>query len=265
MSLTISAATPTLTLTDTTASAKSFEVVVDGNIVDFRESSIVGSKSGLWIDLASVPDNTTGGIKTAQINVGDNPAGNEGTSRVEITSRRAEENILRLSGMAGQTGAFLKGYKVGSVEAYFIIDAGGAFQHDVSQGSYQAFGMFTGGGVNVVGQITRINTNLPQYNSGVLMGIIGGPTAPLYITQPTSEDTVPALIFQPRWEGAGYNFLEFRRANGVLKWAVDNFGRFDVLDAHAYQVNGVSGVDGTFTTADAKTVTVTKGIITSIT
>ncbi len=36
------------------------------------------------------------------------------------------------------------------------------------------------------------------------------------------------------------------------------------FDAEAYKVDGTAGVDGTFTTADGKTVTVTKGIITSI-
>lgn len=36
------------------------------------------------------------------------------------------------------------------------------------------------------------------------------------------------------------------------------------LDADAYSVGGAAGVDGTFTTADSKTVTVTKGIITQI-
>jgi len=39
----------------------------------------------------------------------------------------------------------------------------------------------------------------------------------------------------------------------------------DLLDAVlGFQVNGVAGVDGSFTSADGKTVTVTKGIITSI-
>lgn len=39
----------------------------------------------------------------------------------------------------------------------------------------------------------------------------------------------------------------------------------DLLDAVlGFQVNGVAGVDGSFTTVDGKTVTVTKGIITSI-
>lgn len=33
----------------------------------------------------------------------------------------------------------------------------------------------------------------------------------------------------------------------------------------SYQINGVSGVSGTFTTVDSKTVTVTHGLITSIT
>jgi hypothetical protein len=38
----------------------------------------------------------------------------------------------------------------------------------------------------------------------------------------------------------------------------------DAFDANSFKVAGVDGVDGTFTTVDGKTVTVTKGIITSI-
>ena len=34
--------------------------------------------------------------------------------------------------------------------------------------------------------------------------------------------------------------------------------------AGAYHVNGTSGVSGTFTTVDGKTITITKGIVTSI-
>lgn len=51
----------------------------------------------------------------------------------------------------------------------------------------------------------------------------------------------------------------------LYRSAVDVLKTDDLLDAVlGFQVNGVAGVDGTFESADGKTVTVTKGIITSI-
>ncbi len=47
-------------------------------------------------------------------------------------------------------------------------------------------------------------------------------------------------------------------------YKLDVVGDINIPSANAYNVNGVPGVSGTFLTADAKTVTVTKGIITNI-
>lgn len=58
--------------------------------------------------------------------------------------------------------------------------------------------------------------------------------------------------------GADRDVNLYRGAANVLKTD-------DLLDAVlGFQVNGVAGVDGTFTSDDGKTITVTKGIITSI-
>lgn len=60
--------------------------------------------------------------------------------------------------------------------------------------------------------------------------------------------------------------------DGILTYMEDE-GRFDFdqdidvtgnIDADTYSVAGAAGADGTFTTVDLKTVTVVKGIITSI-
>ena len=56
---------------------------------------------------------------------------------------------------------------------------------------------------------------------------------------------------------AAYDVNLYRSAVDVLKTD-------DLFDAVGFKAAGVAGVDGSFTTADAKTVTVTKGIITSI-
>lgn len=52
-------------------------------------------------------------------------------------------------------------------------------------------------------------------------------------------------------------------AVGVVKITDAAAGR-GTLDAAGYQVGGVAGADGTFTTTDGKTATVTKGLITSL-
>jgi len=49
---------------------------------------------------------------------------------------------------------------------------------------------------------------------------------------------------------------------GTVNYHLDVVG--DINTSTVYRVGGVAGVDGTFTTVDLKTVTVTKGIITSI-
>lgn len=46
--------------------------------------------------------------------------------------------------------------------------------------------------------------------------------------------------------------------------AADVLKTDDAFDAASFKVGGVAGVDGNFTTVDGKTVTVTKGIVTSI-
>jgi len=69
------------------------------------------------------------------------------------------------------------------------------------------------------------------------------------------------------------DYLKIFGASGLILGADVNLYRSaanvvktdDLLDAVlGFQVNGVAGVDGSFTSADGKTVTVTKGIITSI-
>jgi len=69
------------------------------------------------------------------------------------------------------------------------------------------------------------------------------------------------------------NYLKIFGAGGLIIGADTNLYRSaanvlrtdDLLDAVlGFQVNGVAGDDGSFTSADGKTVTVTKGIITSI-
>lgn len=61
--------------------------------------------------------------------------------------------------------------------------------------------------------------------------------------------------------GSGAKLLADFQVGGVSKASIDNAGKFNAL---SYSVNGTAGASGSFTTADAKTVTVTNGLITSI-
>lgn len=58
----------------------------------------------------------------------------------------------------------------------------------------------------------------------------------------------------------------FFRKTTALKFTINSSGIISAgyCDAATYKVGGVAGVDGTFTTVDLKTVTVSKGIITAI-
>ena len=68
-----------------------------------------------------------------------------------------------------------------------------------------------------------------------------------------------------QFDGTNWNFSGKMGVNTISpSYALDVNGDINISSASAYYVGTVAGVSGTFTTADAKTVTVVKGIITSI-
>lgn len=67
-----------------------------------------------------------------------------------------------------------------------------------------------------------------------------------------------------RFNGATASFPALKRAATALQVRLADDSDFASITASAYSVGATAGVDGTFTTVDLKTVTVTKGIITSI-
>ena len=63
---------------------------------------------------------------------------------------------------------------------------------------------------------------------------------------------------------AGTPVLGFARTSDTVARISNGGSGRATLDAAGYQVGGVAGADGTFTTTDGKTATVTKGLITSL-
>jgi hypothetical protein len=66
-----------------------------------------------------------------------------------------------------------------------------------------------------------------------------------------------------RW-GATSSFPALKRSSAELQVRLADDSAYAQVDALGYSAGGAAGASGTFTTADAKTVTVTNGIITSI-
>ena len=99
-------------------------------------------------------------------------------------------------------------------------------------------------------------------NGNVGIGITA-PTAKLHIVG--SADTQQLIVKANATQTT--NLAEFQTSAAAVKFSVDVSGNIvavgDVKGA-TYHVGATAGVDGTFTTVDLKTVTVTKGIITSI-
>lgn len=66
-------------------------------------------------------------------------------------------------------------------------------------------------------------------------------------------------------DGTAASGITFGTDTNLYRSAADTLKTDDALDANSYKVAGTAGADGSFTTVDGKTVTVTKGLITSIT
>src|SRR5574343_364076 len=64
--------------------------------------------------------------------------------------------------------------------------------------------------------------------------------------------------------GTTSSFPALKRSSATLQVRLADDSAYAQIDALGYSVGGSAGASGTFTTADAKTVTVTNGIITSI-
>lgn len=128
-----------------------------------------------------------------------------------------------------------------------------------------------GGMNNGAAVVTRPLFDFANFSTSVMRILAGGnvgigitaPTAKLHIVG--STDTQQLIVKGNATQTT--NLVEFQTSAAAVKFSVDVSGNIvaagDVKGA-TYHVGATAGVDGTFTTVDLKTVTVTKGIITSI-
>lgn len=167
------------------------------------------------------------------------------TAGATSTGWNTSGTMLGVNAPSGFAGRFAD-FQVNGVSKAYVTEADGFVAASFSSTGTMTFNP----GLGSAGAYLTLDANVGSIRS------IRAYNASFY-----TIDTHQFLIAGTWGNAADVGFA--RTSAGVGRISDGSTGR-GTLDAAGYQVGGVAGADGTFTTTDGKTVTVSKGIITSI-
>ena len=220
--------------------------------------------------------NTTGIVDVMQLNI-TNTASNVASKAINVKVGGTSVFGVTVGGVVNLTSKIVVNF-MGS-ERDFIYGAGAdnrsiyyQLGHDNASARHRFLGYTSGAIIDLLGtgQVNAMRNSAASTPIGLWDGtwFSGGDsttTKPHFLIEPTGSTSTG---WSTSGTGLGINAasgfsgnLIDAQLNGAARFKVTSAG---AADAVSYSVGGSAGASGTFTTADAKTVTVTNGIITSI-
>lgn len=177
-------------------------------------------------------------------------------SALSTTLQVVKDNLGNSSGLQLSTNSIVLGTNTTNnyltLKDYYVGGYYGIFQRANTSTNF-AFLFSTGGDELYIQAQTTVNF----WRNGVIAGLYNSQG---WLVSAGTSAASQNGAFTIR--GTGGNIQSWRSSANVEQGTISNTG---VLDVQSYSVAGAVGATGSFVSADAKTVTVTRGIITNIT